>query len=489
MKNNINIATRNKYFARTKIICTLGPASDSTEIINKLISTGLDVIRLNFSHNSHEWHKKMFEKVRSISDEISILFDLQGPKIRIGELDEPHFLLQNDEVILTTEEIIGNKQRFSVSLKSLPTAIKKNNNIYINDGIVGLKVKKVEDTEIYCKVISSGEIRSKKGVNIPNVSLELPCLTKKDLIDLDFAIKLEPDYLALSFVRSPNDVGNLREIIKNNGQSIPIISKIEHAFAVRNFDKILQVSDAIMVARGDLGIETSVEKLPILQKEIIYKCNKAGKPVITATQMLESMITNSRPTRAEASDVANAIYDGTDAVMLSAETAIGKHPIESVEMMNKIALNVEKELNWQDFPGREIKSEDQISENLASAAGILVERMPVKAIIAFTEGGFSARLIAKHRPKTRIYVATPRLKVVRELGLIWGCYPLLVKQYQNTDQMVVESVDTAKKMKYLKNDDIIVVVSGSILSPGKTNLLRAYKVGDIPSPKEFNAIM
>ncbi|MCK5183722.1 MAG: pyruvate kinase, partial [Candidatus Heimdallarchaeota archaeon] len=267
------------------------------------------------------------------------------------------------------------------------------------------------------------------------------------------------------------------------------VSKIEHAFAVKNFYKILRESDAIMVARGDLGIETSVTKLPILQKELIRKCNQVGKPVITATQMLESMITNARPTRAEASDVANAIYDGTDAVMLSAETAVGKYPIESIGMMNKIALNVEKELKWMDLQEKKHGDHDPIAENLASAAGMLVAKMPVKAIIAFTEGGFSARLIAKHRPKTRIFVATPRTKIIRQLGLIWGCYPLLVKEYQNTDQMVVETVHEAKKMGYFDDNDIIVVISGSVLSPGRTNLLRAYKVGDIPTPREFNAII
>ena len=488
MNNKAKIKTRNKHFARTKIVCTLGPASESKEEIRKLITAGMDVVRLNFSHNFHQWHKTMYNRVRSISDEISILFDLQGPKIRIGELEEPQILQRNDDVILTTEEIIGDNKRFSVSLVSMPKSVKKNDSIYINDGIVGLKVKKVEGTEIYCKVTSSGEIRSRKGVNIPNVILNLPCLTEKDLDDLDFALNLEPDYLALSFVRTAQDVHELKKKIAEKELDIPVIAKIEHAFAIRNFNNILKVSDAIMVARGDLGIETSVTQLPILQKEIIKKCNQAGKPVITATQMLESMITNPRPTRAEASDVANAIFDGTDAVMLSAETAIGKFPIKAVELMNNIALNVEKKLDWKDLHGRDIEASNIISENLATAAGLLVEKMSVKAIIAFTEGGFSARLIAKHRPKTRIYVATPKIKIVRQLGLIWGCYPLLVKQYQNTDQMVVESVDTAKKMKYLKDKDYVVIVSGSVLSPGKTNLIRAYKVGDIPSPEEFAAI-
>ncbi|NHJ84544.1 MAG: pyruvate kinase, partial [Asgard group archaeon] len=267
------------------------------------------------------------------------------------------------------------------------------------------------------------------------------------------------------------------------------VSKIEHAFAITNFDRILNESDAIMVARGDLGIETSVTKLPILQKHLITKSNREGKPVITATQMLESMTNNPRPTRAEASDVANAIYDGTDAVMLSAETAVGKYPLEAIEIMNKIALNVEKELHWRNYPKVKYDGKDEISENLASAAGMLVENMPIKAIIAFTEGGFSAKIIAKHRPKARIFVATPRVRVIRQLGLIWGCYPLLVKEYQNTDQMVVETVDVTKKLGYIKDEDNIAIISGSVLSPGKTNLLRAYRVADLPSPKEYNAII
>ncbi len=489
MPTKLKLKPRNKNFARTKIVCTIGPKSESRVELKKLIEAGMDVVRLNFSHNSHDWHKAVFQRVRDLSDEIAILFDLQGPKIRIGELDSPYFLNVGDAVILTTDEIVGNNKRFTVSLKSLTTSLKKNCRLYINDGIIGLRIKKIEGNDIHCEVTSPGEIRSKKGVNIPNVKLDLPCLTEKDFADLELALDLEPDYIALSFVRAAADVVSLREKIHESKLDIPIISKIEHAFAIKNFDKILKESDAIMVARGDLGIETSVTNLPILQKAIIQKSNRAGKPVITATQMLESMINNPRPTRAEASDVANAIFDGTDAVMLSAETAVGKYSIESVEMMNKIALNVEKELKWKSFPSVKHSKEDQISENLATAAGMIVSRTPVKAIIAFTEGGFSARLIAKHRPKTRIYVATPSVKVIRRLGLIWGCYPLLVNQYQNTDQMVVETVFIAKKMKYLNDNDTILILSGSVLCPGKTNLLRAYKVSDLPTPQEFAAIL
>ncbi|MHA1211140.1 MAG: pyruvate kinase [Candidatus Heimdallarchaeota archaeon] len=480
---------RNRNFAKTKIVCTIGPSSDEKDKLEDMIEAGLDVVRLNFSHGEHNWHKEIFNRVRSISDEIAILFDLQGPKIRLGQIHEKQMLLQGETITLTTDEIIGDKPRFSVSLKNMPKSVKKNNLIYINDGIIGLRVLNIQGNDITCEVLSSGEITSKKGINIPNVKLDVPCLTDKDLKDLDLALKLEPDYIALSFVRSSEDVHALRKIIAAAGLDIPIVSKIEHAFAVKNFDKILAESEAIMVARGDLGIETSVTKLPVLQKKIIRKSNRAGKPVITATQMLESMTSNPRPTRAEASDVANAIYDGTDAVMLSAETAVGKYPVEAIKMMNQIALNVEKEIHWRDYTAKKTKGSDRIAENLATAAGMLVEKMPIKAIIAFTEGGFSAKLIAKHRPNTRIFVATPRKKVIRQLGLIWGCYPLLVKEYQNTDQMVVETVYIAKSMGYLKDSDLIVIISGSVLSPGKTNLLRAYKVSDLPSPKEYNAII
>jgi len=479
----------NREFTKTKIICTIGPSSDNKETLEKMIQAGLDVARLNFSHGSHDWHKEIFNQIRSISDETTILFDLQGPKIRLGEVQGKQTLIQGHDITLTTDEIIGDKDRVNVSLDTITKSVKKNDLIYINDGIIGLRVLSIVDNDIKCKILSTGEITSKKGVNIPNVNLDVPCLTEKDLDDLDFALELEPDYIALSFVRSHTDVQDLRKIITNADLNIPIISKIEHAFAISNFDRILKESDAIMVARGDLGIETSVTKLPVLQKQLINKSNREGKPVITATQMLESMTNNPRPTRAEASDVANAIYDGTDAVMLSAETAVGKYPVETIEIMNKIALNVDKELHWRDFPKMKYDGKDEISENLASAAGMLVENMPIKAIIAFTEGGFSAKIIAKHRPKARIFVATPRKKVIRQLGLIWGCYPLLVKEYQNTDQMVVETVDVAKKLGYIKDEDIIAIISGSVLSPGKTNLLRAYRVGDLPSPNEFNAII
>jgi pyruvate kinase len=324
--------------SRTKIVCTLGPKTEKKETLLQMIDAGMDVARLNFSHNSHEWHKMMFERVRALDPEMTIFFDLQGPKIRLGELSsEPIYLERGEQIILTADDIIGNKERVSVSLESLPQSVKKSNLIYINDGLVGLKVVKIAGNDVYCKIMSSGEIRSRKGVNIPNVELDIPILTEKDYEDLAFALDLEPDYIALSFVRKAEDILNLRSRIEEADKTIPIISKIEHAFAVKNFDKILAASDAIMVARGDLGIETSVEKLPILQKNIIQKCNLVGKPVVTATQMLESMVTNPRPSRAEASDVANAIYDGTDAVMLSAETAIGHYPVESIKMMNKIA--------------------------------------------------------------------------------------------------------------------------------------------------------
>lgn len=474
--------------ARTKIICTMGPTSSSTDKIQEMINAGMDAVRLNFSHNSHQWHKKMFKKVRAINDEITIIFDLQGPKIRLGELKEPQFLVRGETITLTTEEIIGDNKRVTVGLKNLPDTVQKGDLIYINDGIVGLEVKKIEDQDIKCEILSSGEIRSKKGVNVPNVDLNVPSLTKKDHNDLDFALQFEPDYIALSFVRSHKAILKLREIITDANQKIPIISKIEHAFAVKNFDKIVKETNAVMVACGDLGIETSVSRLPILQKRIIEKCNRLGKPVITATQMLESMVQHPRPTRAEASDVANAIYDGSDAVMLSAETAIGKYPVEAIRMMNEISRNVEKELHWKEFPDEIYSEENVIAENLATAAGLLVHKIPVKAIFAFTEGGFSARLIAKHRPKTNILVVSHNKKIIRQLGIIWGSYPIFVDEYLNTDQMVVESVDIAKKRKYISNEDTIVIVSGSILSPGKTNLLRAYKVNEIPSPEQFEAI-
>jgi pyruvate kinase len=330
-------------------------------------------------------------------------------------------------------------------------------------------------------------ISSRKGINVPNIQLDIPCLTNKDLRDLEFAFTCDPDYIALSFVRKAANIKELREkIMEHTEREIPIISKIEHAFAIKNFDDILRESDAIMVARGDLGIETSVSQLPVLQKEIIRKCNIVGKPVITATQMLESMVSNAKPTRAEASDVANAIYDGTDAVMLSAETAIGSYPIESIKIMKEIAQKVEPVLHWKDFPIDETNFKvNPIAEIIAKAAGIFVDEMPIKAILAFTQGGFSARLIAKHRPRTKILVATEKNSTLRQLGLIWGAIPMKIEKYGDTDKMVVDAVAQAKKIGHLQNEDNIVVISGSILSPGKTNLLRAYEVSDIPSPQEF----
>ncbi|MHA2297635.1 MAG: pyruvate kinase [Candidatus Hodarchaeales archaeon] len=407
---------------KTKIVCTLGPASSDIKSIKKMKKAGMDVCRINFSHGEASFYKKLFKNVRSVSEtDLGILVDLPGPKIRIGEVDGKVELHRGDKFTITTKQgIIGDSERVSISHKTLHKEIKKGHHCYINDGIVGLRVKKVVSQEITCEVISEGEISSRKGVNCPDVPLSLYFPTKIDMEKLDLAIDLDPDFLALSFVRRPEDIVPIKERLKKDFLKISLISKIEHRDAITNFDSILAASSGIMVARGDLGIEIPTEQVPVVQKEIIRKCNVAGKPVITATQMLESMTYNARPTRAEASDVANAILDGTDAVMLSGETAVGQHPKKVIEVMDNIANYNESLVFDRAIEEYSVKEVISIAEILGQAATIASRRLDINAIIAITRSGSTPRLIAKYRPSKPIIAPTPYEVTARQLQLVWG---------------------------------------------------------------------
>ncbi|MFW9995132.1 MAG: pyruvate kinase, partial [Candidatus Odinarchaeota archaeon] len=459
----------------------IGPASNNVKTLKKMYQAGMDVCRINFSHGTADFYKDLFEKIRNVSKtDLGILVDLPGPKIRIGEVEGKVILQKDEEFIITTEEdVMGDNHRVSISHKSLHKEIEKGQHCYINDGIVGLKVKKVVGQDIICEVIAEGEISSRKGVNCPDVPLSLYFPTENDLEKLELALELGPDFLALSFIRRPEDIAPIRKSLENRFSNISLISKIEHRDAVKNFDAILETSDGIMVARGDLGIEIPTEQVPAVQKEIIRKCNTVGKPVITATQMLESMTYNARPTRAEASDVANAIIDGTDAVMLSGETAVGNFPVRVIEVMDRIAAYNEL-LIYDRTIEKYSSAKLSIAEILGQAATIASRKLDIDAIIAITRSGSTPRLISKYRPSKPIIAPTPYETTARQLQLVWGVIPVLTEVTTTTDSIILASVKRSVELGLVKRENSVLIVGGSLLGiPAKTNLMQVLKVDDV----------
>lgn len=469
-------------FRRTKIVATIGPASNNEQQINALLEAGVDVFRLNFSHGDHADKAAVIAMIRSLSKQhrraVAILGDLQGPKIRAGLMKNGGIeLVAGTEVYITTREILGEGNTFPTIFQELPGDVKPGDQILLDDGLMELKVLSAEGTEVKCQVITGGLLKDRKGINLPGVTVSAPALTEKDKEDLLFCIEKKLAYVALSFVRSATDVEKLREILRQHQTELKVISKIEKPEAIDNFDKILEVSDGIMVARGDLGVEIRPEKVPLIQKQIIRKCNQVGKPAITATQMLESMVNNPRPTRAETSDVANAIFDGTDAVMLSAETAAGKYPVESVTVMLKVALDVEQELHYSLNPLTTHCSGD-LTESIGQAACQIANCVQAKAILAFTQTGNTAALVSKYRPGLPIYAVTPSHTVRRRLALYSGVRSIRVN-IEGTTEAQIQSVEEAV-LKYgvLKKDDVVVITMGSPLSDsGTTNLIKVHRLG------------
>lgn len=475
---------------KTKIVCTIGPASDDKETLSELIDAGMNVARLNFSHGDFAEHQAKIDNIRELKEEkgepVALLLDTKGPEIRTGELkgDEDVFIEDGQEFTLTTEEIKGDNNRVSVSYEGLPEDLEPGDTVLIDDGLIGLEVKEIEDTEIICEVINGGKLGSTKGVNLPGVPVNLPAVTEKDVNDIKFGIEQEVDFIAASFVRRASDVETIQEILDEHNSDIHIIAKIENQQGVDNLDEILEVADGLMVARGDLGVEIPTEKVPATQKEMIKKCNKAGKPVITATQMLDSMIENPRPTRAEASDVANAIYDGTDATMLSGESAMGKYPVKSVETMARIAEETEKSLNYEDYLQQddllndEINFADKSSDNsitnsISFATCETAYELNASAIITSTQSGYTARMVSKHRPQTTIVAVTPDERVFNKLILSWGVKPLLSSGARGTDELVEESISAVKNAGYVDTGDIVVITAGTpVGATGSTNLLK-----------------
>ena len=468
---------------KTKIVCTLGPATDDEEILRQVIDSGLDVARFNFSHGNHEEQKERMDMVKKISKEvgkpIGLMLDTKGPEVRTGDLKEGKVqLVEGEETVITTEEIEGDAERFSVQYKKLPEDLEKGSQILIDDGLIELVVKEIEGSEIKCEIQNGGELGSRKGINLPGVKVQLPPLTEKDISDIKFGLKQGIHFIAASFTRKASDIIEIRKLLEEeNAEDVKIIPKIENQEAVDNMDEIIEVSDGLMVARGDLGVEIAAEKIPVIQKNLIKKCNENAKPVITATQMLDSMIRNPRPTRAEASDVANAIFDGTDATMLSGETAAGEYPVESVEMMAKIAEQAELSLESKHNETSGQKP-DTVTGAISLASCEAAYDLGAEAIITATGSGLTARMVSKYRPMTRIVAVTPDKRVQHFLTLSWGVYPLLVPQSNNTDDMIDNAVSKALDHNLVKNGDLVTITAGAPVGiPGTTNLIKVDVVG------------
>ena len=473
---------------KTKIVATIGPASESEEILKQLFQNGLNVCRLNFSHGTHEEHKNRIDTIKKVRKElnlpIAIMLDTKGPEIRLGDFKEGTIELEEGDLFtLTTRDILGDKSIVNISYEGLPQDVKEGNIILIDDGLVELKVLEIIDnTEIKCVALNSGTLKNHKGVNVPNVEINLPAITQKDIDDILFGIENGVDFIAPSFIRKADDVTEIRRILEeNNGHNIDIISKIENQQGVDNIEEILAASDGIMVARGDLGVEIETEIMPLVQKELIKKCNIAGKPVITATQMLDSMMRNPRPTRAEVTDVANAILDGTSAIMLSGETAAGKYPVESVKTMYNIAIKTEESLDYSRLlKEKSNKSEISTTNAIGRATCYTAQDLEATAIITATSSGYTSKAISKFRPKTPIIAVTTTEEVMRRLALEWGVYPILAPESESTDEVISNSVEATIKNGYAKEGDLVIITAGIPAGlSGSTNLIKVHTIGKI----------
>lgn len=473
---------------RTKIVCTIGPASESKEVFRKLVMRGLNVARLNFSHGSHEEHGERIRVIKEVREElnepVAILLDTKGPEIRTGKFKDPEVeLLEGQEFTITTRDVLGDNTICNVSYEGLARDVKVGDSILIDDGLVGLKVQNiVGDTDIQCIVENAGIVKNNKGVNVPGVKINLPAITEKDESDIKFGIEMDIDFIAASFVRKAADVLAIRKILEdNNGSHIQIISKIENQEGMDNLDEIIEVSDGLMVARGDLGVEIPTEEIPLAQKEMIRKCNRAGKPVITATQMLDSMIRNPRPTRAEVTDVANAIFDGTDAIMLSGETAAGKYPAEAVEVMSNIAKRAEAAIDYRGLlKTKAIEMETSVTDAISHATCTTAADLDASAIVTATSSGYTTRMVSKFRPSAPIIATTTSENVRRRLSLIWGVYSVITEQLHSTDDIIDISVSKALEAELIRNGDLIVITAGVPVGvSGTTNLIKVHIVGEV----------
>lgn len=469
---------------KTKIVCTIGPATDDENILRDMMKNGMDVARFNFSHSDHEVHRQRYETVSRLRKELGLniatLMDTKGPEIRLGNFkdNKPVTIKDGDMFTLTTRDVEGDETICSITFANLPKDVSIGTRILINDGVIELRAVKVDSTDIQCEVIHGGVVSNHKGINVPGIKLSMPYISDADMADLAFGAKIGFDFIAASFVRTGADVTYLRKFTQSLGWFNPrIIAKIENAEGVENIDEILEAADGIMVARGDMGVEIPFEQIPAIQKELIHKAYNAGKQVITATQMLESMITNPRPTRAEITDVANAIYDGTSAIMLSGETAAGKFPVEAVKTMSLIAETTEKNI---DYAGRFKKRDDTesptITDAISHATVTTAHDLNAAAILTVTKGGTTARTLSKFRPNCPIIGLTTDITTCRQLNLSWGILPGIIEEKTNTDDLIRHAIDVSLEKGYLKKGDLVVITAGVPLGmSGTTNLLKVEK--------------
>ena len=481
---------RNNGMKKTKIVCTMGPNTDNREIMKELALNGMDVARFNFSHGDHAEHRHRLEILESVREELGIpiasLLDTKGPEIRTGKLKDGKkvTLKEGDLYTLTTEEIVGDETRGYINYAGLAEDVKPGDRILIDDGLIELHVREVNGTDIVCWIENGGELGEKKGVNVPGVRVKLPALTDKDKEDIRFGVDAGFDFVAASFVRNADAIREIREILDEKGSAMQIIAKIENEEGIENIDSIIEASDGIMVARGDMGVEIPAEKVPHIQKMIIRKCNLACKVVITATQMLDSMIRNPRPTRAEVSDVANAVYEGTDAVMLSGETAMGSYPIEAVRMMSQIAEESEKYLDYMFYQRRKVSAENlrNISNTVCYSSVATASDLEAPVIVAPSVSGFTTRMLSKWRPKALIAGLSPSMTAVRQMQLYWGVKPFHAKRAESTDALLFASVELLKEKGIVKEGEIVVATAGVVTRANRhepvadTNIMRVIVV-------------
>lgn len=472
-----------KVQSKTKVVATMGPACNEWETLNKLVDAGVDVCRLNFSHGDRDFQNDLVQKIRKINEDnnynLAILADLQGPKMRVREVENNGVMLDdNEEFIISTDKGIGVKGKIYIQYENFAKDVNPGERVLMDDGKIALEVISTNKlNEVKVKVVSGGILSSKKGVNTPNTKTSLPCLTEKDLEDLDFALEHDVEWIALSFVRSASDVIELKHIIASKGKSAKVISKIEKPEAVEDFNNILKESDAIMVARGDLGVEIPMQEVPLLQKELVRKCKMASKPIIIATQMMESMITNYNPTRAEVNDVANAIMDGADAVMLSGETSVGKFPVRVIESVQKIIHNVENFEGIYNNDYLHINRERFVTDAICYTAVELAKKTKAKGISTMTFTGYTAFEISSYRPKADIYVFTGNRSILNQLSLLWGVRGFYFDKFVSTDHTIAESSYILKKNGFLKEGDFLVITASVPMhEKGQTNMVKLHKI-------------
>jgi len=470
---------------KTKIICTVGPASNNPEVLEKMILAGMNIARLNFSHGTMEEHRSNFNLIKEISAKtgthIALLLDTKGPEIRTGKFNADEIcLVEGQAFTLTSRDIIGDGTISNVSYKELSLCVKPGDKILIDDGLIELRVMEIHGEDVICVVLNTGIVKNNKGINLPGIKTNLPSISEKDYADILFGIENDIDFIAASFIRDAYNIDEIRKILKeNNGSHIRIIAKIENMEGVDNINEIIEAADGIMVARGDLGVEIPMEEVPLIQKKIIKKCNFAGKPVITATQMLDSMMRNPRPTRAEVADVANAIFDGTDAIMLSGETASGRYPVESVQKMYAIAIAAEDDIDYGAMLMERNKIKDtSITDAIGYATCTSATGLKATAILTPTTSGHTPMVVSKFRPKTPIIATTTTERIARRLAIAWGVYPIVIKQYGDATEQLDHSVKAAQDAGFIKESDIVVITAGAPMGiEGNTNMLRVHVIG------------